>query len=166
MAKPYTGLRRKQVVNVEGSTPYSKDLKCGVPQGTVLGPILYTYLLCTSQLGDIVRTHGLAYHFYVDDSQLYCSFKFQDKAISVRAIESCLNDIDVWLVANILQLNKGKKEENRTSSYWGYCVAGEYIKVSSSDRNIGVTFDSHINFENHAVNTCKTAFFHLRNIAK
>ena len=117
MAKPYTGLRRKQVVNVEGSTPYSKDLNCGVPQGTVLGPILYTYLLCTSQLGDIVRTHGLAYHFYVDDSQLYCSFKFQDQAISVRVIESCLNDIDVWLVANILQLNKGKKEENRTSSY-------------------------------------------------
>ena len=45
-------------------------------------------------------------------------------------------------------------------------MAGEYIKVSSSDRNIGVTFDSHINFEKHVMNTCKSAFFHLRNIAK
>ena len=37
------------------------------------------------------------------------------------------------------------------------------IKVLSSDRNIGVTFVSHINLENHVMNTCKTAFFHLRN---
>ena len=80
-------------------------------------------------LDDIVRAHGLAYHFYADDSQLYCSFKLQDQATSVRAIESCLNDIDAWLLANTLKLNKKKKrkkkEKERTPSYWGYfCVAG------------------------------------------
>ena len=40
-------------------------------------------------------------------------------------------------------------------------MAGENIKVLSSARNIGVTFDSHFNFEKHVMNTCKTAFFHL-----
>ena len=68
---------------------------------------IVTYLLCTSPLGDIVRAHGLAYHFYADDSQLYCSFKLQDQATSVRAIESCLNDIDG-------KLNKKKKRRKNS----------------------------------------------------
>ena len=53
-----------------------------------------------------------------------------------------------------------------TLSYWGICMAGENIKVSSSARNIGVTFGSHFNLEKHVMNTCKTAFFHLRNMAR
>ena len=52
---------RKQVVNVKGATSCSKDLQCGVPQGSVLGPILY--VLYTSPLGDIVRSHGLSCHW-------------------------------------------------------------------------------------------------------
>ena len=48
----------------------------------------------------------------------------------------------------------------------GIHVAGEYIEVSNNARNIGVIFDSHVNLEKHIMNTCKTAFYHLRNIAK
>ena len=49
---------RKQVVNVKGAKSCSKDLQCGVPQGSVLGRILY--VLYTSPLGDIVRI--IPYH--------------------------------------------------------------------------------------------------------
>ena len=83
---------RKQVVNVKGATSCSKDLRCGVPQGSVLGPILY--VLYTSTLSDIVRSHGLSCHFYADDTQLYCSFKLHDQVASAQVIESCSNDID------------------------------------------------------------------------
>ena len=48
----------------------------------------------------------------------------------------------------------------------GIHVAGEYIEVSNNARNIGVIFHSHVNFEKHITNTCKTAFYHLQNIAK
>ena len=45
-------------------------------------------------------------------------------------------------------------------------MAGEDIEVSNNATNIGVIFDSHVNLEKHVMNTCKTAFYHLQNIAK
>ena len=48
----------------------------------------------------------------------------------------------------------------------GIHVAGEYIEFSKNARKIGVIFDSHVNLEKYVINTCKTAFYHLRNIAK
>ena len=148
---------RKQVVNVKGATSCSKDLRCGVPQGSVLGPILY--VLYASPLGDIVRSHGLSCHLYADDTQIYCSFKLHDQAASVQEIESCLNDIDAWILANMLKLNRDRTE---------LPVIGPKHKVNLSNnaRNIGVIFDSHVNLEKHVMNTCKTAFYHLQNIAK
>lgn len=51
----------------------SRGLFCGVPLGSVMGPLLYS--LYTSLLGDIVRHRGLSFHWYADDSQIYMSFK-------------------------------------------------------------------------------------------
>ena len=48
----------------------------------------------------------------------------------------------------------------------GIHAAGEYIEVSNNVRNIGVIFYSHVNLEKHVMNTCKTAFYHFRNMAK
>ena len=109
-----------------------------------------------------VRSHGLSCHFYADDTQLYCSFKLHDQAASVQAIESCLNDTDAWMLANMLNLNRDKRE---------LLVIGPKHKttlqqVSNNARKIGVIFYSPVNLEKHVINTCKTAFYHLRNIAK
>ena len=164
---------RMQYVSVDGGTSIKHDLVCGVPQGSVLGPILY--LLYTSPLSDIVKKFNLSYHFYADDSQLYLSFQptiLGGRDLAVFNIESCVNDINHWMMVNRLKLNKGKTELLVISAkhlpgplLHEISVAGETIHSVHKAKNIGTMFDSHFCFNDHVTNICKSSFYHLRNIS-
>ena len=102
---------RSQFALIEGCRSQSRELKCGVSQGSVLGPILY--VLHTAPLADILRFHEMQFHFYADDTQLYISFSTNNDmelTNSITKIEECLSDIDKWMSINRLKLNKDKTE--------------------------------------------------------
>ena len=64
---------------------------CGVPQGFVLGPLLY--VLYTLPVVDIIKKHNLTYHLFADDTQLYVSFKLgSDDLLSSAKI--CVQEIN------------------------------------------------------------------------
>ena len=62
---------RYQSVTFGEAVSTGKLLKFGVPQGSVLGPIVYC--MYTKPVGDIIRRHGLLHHCYADDTQVYHS---------------------------------------------------------------------------------------------
>ena len=99
---------RSQFIGINDTKSSVRDLTVGVQQGSVLGPILY--LLYTAPLAEIVRSHGLDYHFYADDTQLYISFKDCDVDVSRLRVEICLSDICHWMDVNELKLNHDKTE--------------------------------------------------------
>ena len=140
---------RAQFVRVDGSNPTSHDHNFSVPQGSVLGPLLYS--LSTSPLGRIARCHEMSYHLYADDTQLYIAFKtssVSDMNQSKTKLINCVRDIDAWMLSNKLKLNRDKSEVLVISSIYrprptlsSVDICNETVLCSTSARNIGVIVD-------------------------
>ncbi len=72
-----------------GEVSQSQLLASGVPQGSVLGPLLFSIYM--SMLGSVIQKHGFSNHCYADDTQLYFSFQPDDPTVAAR-IAACLSD--------------------------------------------------------------------------
>ena len=99
---------RTQHVAIKNLQSSMTKLKCGVSQGSVLGPVLLTtYLL---PLCHILRKFGVQFHCYADDTQLFIPFSQNDNSC-LGSIEECASEIQIWMKANFLKFNAEKKQK-------------------------------------------------------
>ena len=94
---------RSQIVNVNGTHSDVHNIMCGVPQGSLLGPLLY---LCHSN--DMEMAVKCKLILYADDSIIMVSHK-DPKYIEAK-LEKELNSVNSWLIENKLSLHPGKCE--------------------------------------------------------
>ena len=167
-----------QRILVRGCLSKKFDLNCGVPQGSCLGPLLFT--IYTSSLLDVVEKYLPSVHCYADDTQLYVSFRPADETDetghldAITAINCCIKAIGCWMRENKLLLNEEKTEflligtkQQLAKVDIGHIKVGKVnIAPHSPVKNLGVWFDSNLSMVDHITKTCSAAFYYLCNIRR
>jgi Reverse transcriptase (RNA-dependent DNA polymerase) len=99
---------RAHTVSFCGRLSRSDIVHCGVPQGSVLGPLLF--ILYTADVEKLARSLGLSVHLYANNTQLYCSSNPTNTAdLKLRTVHAA-HQVAPWMASNRLRLNASKTE--------------------------------------------------------
>ena len=165
--------RRFQAIKIGSTLSDLHELLFGVPQGSVLGPLLFS--LYTTPLSKVIGTHpDIKYHFYADDTQLFIHISHKNAALAFNKLNSCLLDVQKWMSPSMLKLNPDKTEFIIFGSHAQLKKLDPYLPVKifgnfmhpAVVKNLGVWFDANFSFANHVRNICKTCFIQIRDLRR
>ena len=164
-----------QYVRFRGRSSTPSTLLCGVPQGSVLGPILF--LLYTADLIRLVELRGLHPHLFADDTQIYGSCRPEETQTLMDRMSACISDVAEWMQSNRLQLNMTKTELLWcASSRQQHLTPNAPLRVCADDvaptkyvRDLGIYIDSDMSMKTYVsrtVSSCFAALHHIRSIRR
>ena len=158
---------RTHFVKVDSSVSDTVSVNCGVPQGSVLGPLLFTTYI--SPVQRVIQSFDVNHVAYADDLTLYVNLQSDVKS-SLSFISKCTNAVSNWFMLNDLLLNPSKSEalfvgtrqQLKLVSSGKVTIAGTSIQPASHVKLLGVTFDCNLNFNEHVADVCKSTFYHVK----
>ena len=164
---------RQQAIKIGNCFSDMLPTSCGVPQGSVLGPLLFT--LYTTPLSSVIQGHNLDHHLYVDDTQIYISLTTPDACRSLNQLRDCLQDVSLWMKNSKLKLNANKTEfiiigtvtqRAKLDGFLSTHILNQSVTPAPSVSNLGVNFDESFNFKQHISKTCRCCFYHIRDLRR
>lgn len=91
---------RSQFVRFNGETSATTMVTSGVPQGSVLGPILF--IAYSAEVIGIVEQHGFNVHAFADDLQVYGHAAQNEAALLATRMSTCIESVKAWMSSNRL----------------------------------------------------------------
>ena len=144
----------------------------GVPQGSVLGPILFTMYI--KPLSAIIDSHSIIHHSFADDLQLQMSAPPDRISELLHSMQSCISDVIAWATVNMLKLNDNKTELMLVTSkrakhlhnlHTSITIGNAQIPFKQSVKNMGLTLDCHLTMNAHVAIIAWTCYIELHCMA-
>ena len=144
----------------------------GIPQGSVLGPILFTMYI--KPLSAIIDSHSIIHHSFADDLQLQMSAPPYRISELLHSMQSCICDVKAWATANMLKLNANKTElmlvtskrsEHIHNLPTSITIGNAQFPFKQCVKNLGFTLVCHLTMNAHVSNIARTCYFELLRMA-
>jgi len=161
---------RTQYVRLPTTRSAESAVLYGVPQGSVLGPILF--LLYTADLLQLIRRHHLYPHAYADDTQIYGSCNPSEAGMLQQQLSTCVDEVAHWMMSNRLQLNHSKTKVLWCASFrrqhqlstGPVRIGNTFVMPVTAVRHLGVHLDADLTMTAHVTATVRACFAALRQI--
>ena len=165
-------LRSTHYISLPNHCSAFAPVHSGVPQGSVLGPMLFTMYI--KPLSAIIDSHSIINHSFADDLQLQMSAPLDRISELLHSMQSCIGDVKAWATANMHKLNYNKTKLMLVSSKrakhlhnlpTSITIGSAQIHFKRSVKNLGFTLDCHLTMNVHVTNIARTCYFELRRLA-
>jgi hypothetical protein len=161
---------RSQYVLCGSSRSQTVRLVCGVPQGSVLGPILF--ILYTADLVSLVKNCNFTPHIYADDTHIFGSCTPSEVDSFLSKVSGCVCAVAEWTRSNRLQLNSEKTELLWCSTARGQhklpvsdlIIGSASVAPVSAVRDLGILIDADLTMRTHVQRTVSRCFAALRQL--
>lgn len=162
---------RTQKVKVNSFYSDSIPVEFGVPQGSVLGPLLFTMYIYP--ISSVINKKIFGYHQYADDTQLYTSFHPNSISNVCDNLVSTASDVNDWMTANKLKMNNDKSEimlcgtatKLKNINIETVKIGEDLVDFSNEVKDLGILIDQNISFSNHVSYLRKCCYAELRRIS-
>ena len=139
--------KRRQYVSVNGHNSRTRNLSCGVPQGSILGPLLFVIFI-----NDLPFIDNLAkFILYADDANII--FTGQSIEIIETNMRNFISELEEWVALNGLKLNISKTKymlfSNRNTRDINVKISANSIERKQTERFLGVIIDDKLTFKQH-----------------